>query len=77
MVKFYYNKTAASLRILFKSLEAGSMLDVIIGIAGHKKSEIPHVTNTRWSDPLYPTYIMLDCLLHATGDEKHFLLPEN
>jgi len=54
MVKFYYNKTVASLRILFKSQEAGSMLDVIIGTARHKKPEIPHITNTRWSDPLYP-----------------------
>jgi len=75
MVKFYYNKTAASLRIFFKSQEAGSMLDVITGTAGQKKTEIPHVTNTRWSDPLYPSYIMLDCLLHAR-DEMHFLLPE-
>lgn len=62
MVKFYYNKTAASLRILFKSQEAGSVLEVIIGIAGHKKTEIPHDTNTRWSDPLYPTYIHVGLL---------------
>jgi hypothetical protein len=54
MVKFYYNKTVASIRILFKSQEAGFMLDVIIGTAGHKKTEIPHITNTRWSHPLYP-----------------------
>jgi len=60
MVKFYYNNTATLLRILFKYQEAGSMLDVIKRTAGHTKNEIPHVTNTRWSDPLYPTYIMLD-----------------
>jgi len=66
MVKFYYKKTAASLRILFKSQEADStsMLDVITGTAGHKKTEIPHVTNTRWSDPLsniHPVGLLAAC----------------
>jgi hypothetical protein len=56
VVKFYYDKTSVSLIILFKSQEAGSMLDVIKGIAGHKKTEIPHITNTRWPDSLYPRY---------------------
>jgi hypothetical protein len=76
MMKFYYDKTTASLIILFKSQEAGSMLDDIKGIAGHKKTEIPHITNTRWSDSLYPRYgtlCLTDCCMLEM--KMHFPLP--